>query len=358
MEEFLRDSPRESHDFQLHVQEYNSQDNTQYQDPFFDFDQASGGPDSYAGQYDAPTNTLDELILPNQLYQTISPQNQNVGMAMPAYLSPPAKGPAPVSQFGQFGGINQGMPITGIDSLNLISEDHLFSPLGSYLSPQAYLSPKMDNLDTLRLPTFALPIRMLTLVKQERLLLSPPPTLALLLLVPSQNDARLLTKEEKLKRRREFHNAVERRRRDLIKEKIKELGMIVPPLMLNPQLCAVQLLLNLADPEIIDLISQVKVKETKPNKATILNKLVDYIHHLQYVLDKQLRERQRLQQEIDALQQGNGGGNGVDTGLAGPTGAPPGPEGDLNSQFNPDDFFSDMVGSQFSDSTGELEKFF
>lgn len=74
-----------------------------------------------------------------------------------------------------------------------------------------------------------------------------------------------LTKEEKLRRRREFHNAVERRRRDLIKERIKELGMLVPQSMLF-------------DEEMTDN------KETKANKSVILNKTVEYITRLQKIL--------------------------------------------------------------------------
>lgn len=117
-----------------------------------------------------------------------------------------------------------------------------------------------------------------------------------------------LSKEEKLKRRREFHNAVERRRRDLIKERIKELGIIVPPSLLNPQLTAVQTLqqkssINTSD--LSDLISSIKVKETKPNKSTILNKSVDYINHLNYVLKQQEVARSQLTKQIQQLEKNN-----------------------------------------------------
>lgn len=60
-------------------------------------------------------------------------------------------------------------------------------------------------------------------------------------------------KLEKRRRRRESHNAVERRRRDLINEKIRELSQIVPDL----------------------------IRDDKLNKGVILTKSVDYILTLQ-----------------------------------------------------------------------------
>ncbi|KAI5955552.1 RTG3 [Candida theae] len=117
-----------------------------------------------------------------------------------------------------------------------------------------------------------------------------------------------LSKEEKLKRRREFHNAVERRRRDLIKERIRELGIIVPPSLLNPQLSAVSALQqksNINSSDLNDLISSIKVKETKPNKSTILGKSVEYINHLNYVLKQQEIARRQLTDEIQQLEQSN-----------------------------------------------------
>lgn len=39
---------------------------------------------------------------------------------------------------------------------------------------------------------------------------------------------------EKRRRRRESHNAVERRRRDNINEKISELATLIPEVMLDP----------------------------------------------------------------------------------------------------------------------------
>ncbi|CAK9436141.1 uncharacterized protein LODBEIA_P06990 [Lodderomyces beijingensis] len=157
-------------------------------------------------------------------------------------------------------------------------------------------------------------------VKQENWdALSPPPSQQSLLstsvpggskqsTMPASRESSLtvptkqLSKDEKLKRRREFHNAVERRRRDLIKERIKELGIIVPPSLLNPQLCAVQTLQrknNVDTNDLSDLIGSIKVKETKPNKSTILNKSVVYMNHLNYVLQQQEKTKNDLLRQIE-----------------------------------------------------------
>lgn len=117
-----------------------------------------------------------------------------------------------------------------------------------------------------------------------------------------QISAKQLNKEDKLKRRREFHNAVERRRRDLIKERIKELGLLVPPSLLTPQSYAVQHLQRnsqLNSKEINDLLASIRVKETKPNKNTILNKTVDYVHHLLYIIEQQEDCRKQLEANIE-----------------------------------------------------------
>jgi hypothetical protein len=84
---------------------------------------------------------------------------------------------------------------------------------------------------------------------------------------PVNSDAHLelsrhLDQLERRKKRRESHNAVERRRRDLINDKIKELASIVPD-------C---------------------VNEDRLNKGTILVKTVDYIRALQDA-NKELNDR-------------------------------------------------------------------
>lgn len=89
-----------------------------------------------------------------------------------------------------------------------------------------------------------------------------------------------LSKEEKLRRRREFHNQVERRRRDLIKEKIKELGVIVPPSLLHPD----------------------DGKEAKASKTVIINRTVQYVGHLHRVLSMQRQRREQLEARIAQLE--------------------------------------------------------
>lgn len=90
-----------------------------------------------------------------------------------------------------------------------------------------------------------------------------------------------LSTEERLKRKREFHNAVERRRRELIKQKIKELGAIVPPSLLNYDLNG---------------------KQVKPNKGIILHKTVEYLEYLLQVLEAQDRKKAQLLKKLRELQ--------------------------------------------------------
>ncbi|KAJ2741024.1 hypothetical protein GGI20_005466 [Coemansia sp. BCRC 34301] len=66
---------------------------------------------------------------------------------------------------------------------------------------------------------------------------------------------------EKRRRRRESHNAVERRRRDNINERIQDLLVLLPEIMIDPN--------------------------TKPNKGVILKKSVEYIRQLQSMIQTQ-----------------------------------------------------------------------
>ncbi|KAJ2008998.1 Cell morphogenesis protein PAG1 [Coemansia thaxteri] len=66
---------------------------------------------------------------------------------------------------------------------------------------------------------------------------------------------------EKRRRRRESHNAVERRRRDNINERIQELYTLLPDMMIDPN--------------------------TKLNKGVILKKSVEYIRQLQQMIQNQ-----------------------------------------------------------------------
>lgn len=269
--------------------------------------------------------------------------------------------------------------------------------VGSYLSPPTnsqFMSPShtnnYDSLDTLRSPSFNSASYLNSPPQYQNIripssnshstsipnnissnILSPPNTSHLGMSAPSSSEVlsnassgnvggssmstKQLSKEEKLKRRREFHNAVERRRRDLIKERIKDLGLLVPPSLLNPQLSAVQTLqksLHLNSREINDLLASLKVKETKPNKSTILNKSVDYIFHLKYVLEEQDRVQASLTKQIQALEAklSVSGGETYDfQDLGNLTLGPQSHDAlqnalGLDSVFNPDDFFADVGG--------------
>jgi predicted metal-dependent hydrolase len=81
---------------------------------------------------------------------------------------------------------------------------------------------------------------------------------------------------EKRRRRRESHNAVERRRRDNINERIQELSTLVPDCSTDPN--------------------------NKPNKGAVLRKSVDYIRQMQQMMQQQIRRNQELEAKIAQLQ--------------------------------------------------------
>lgn len=87
----------------------------------------------------------------------------------------------------------------------------------------------------------------------------------------------MLVSYEKRRRRRESHNAVERRRRDNINDRIQELFTLLPEVMLDPN--------------------------TKPNKGIILKKSVDYIRQLQQMLQNQGARIQELEANMSANSQ-------------------------------------------------------
>lgn len=358
----------------------------------------------------ATTSNLDEIISP--------PTNTSIGNGNNSFLNPHCF--SPPGHGSNFNSLNS---IAEDDNLSSSFNNNTFSPSmsrhgsvsvpnnytssynnvpdfqsGSYLSPQTnsqYVSPNYDSFDTLRspsnsylnsppqyqgIPSHNISTSIPTTIKTEysnSSLLSPPTTSSMSTSVPSGGNMRdavptkQLSKDEKLKRRREFHNAVERRRRDLIKERIKELGLIVPPSLLNPQLCAVQMLQrhsSLNSDEINNLISSIKVKETKPNKSTILNKSVDYINHLKYVLDQQDKTRDLLATKIEEIEQklnnvsfSNRGNEPYEEPSQFSTSQfTPQEYASSNtsnnpmneSNFNPDDFFLDMIGNTNSEFAG------
>ncbi|KAJ2851024.1 Cell morphogenesis protein PAG1 [Coemansia brasiliensis] len=88
------------------------------------------------------------------------------------------------------------------------------------------------------------------------------------------DDADVQKVMEKRRRRRESHNAVERRRRDNINDRIHELYELLPE-------------------SIIDL-------SVKPNKGVILKKSVEYIHQLNQIIHSQNLRIQELESGISS----------------------------------------------------------
>lgn len=89
---------------------------------------------------------------------------------------------------------------------------------------------------------------------------------------------------EKRRRRRESHNAVERRRRDNINEKITELSTLLPECLLDPSAKPDDIggdgLLSGMTQSAINAQEEADSKEPggpKANKGIILRKSVDYI---------------------------------------------------------------------------------
>ena len=286
---------------------------------------------NYINPQQPNTVNLDELISPGN-----NAGNGEISFLDSQYLSNPSKDSNMTRLSNNFspdysrqGSISA--PYQNANDFDLTS--------GSYLSPQQqFMSPGSSNfnnsLDTLtspnnhsylnsppqynhRIPNYRQNFTSSSIPNRTNNFLSPPQKSSLGTSAPGpgisgddtqsqhgiDNSSKQLSKEEKLKRRREFHNAVERRRRDLIKERIKDLGLLVPPSLLNPQLIAVQTFQKTAQlnsNEINELLSTIKVKETKPNKSTILNKSVDYVNHLQYVLQQQEKAMEELSNKIDA----------------------------------------------------------
>lgn len=303
---------------------------------------------SFNNAFSPSASRNDSVSIPFQNPNTIEDYNGGGDINAGSYLSPQFN-----SQYMS--------PSNNIDN----SIDTLKSPSfnsGSYLnSPPKYQNTRRDNSGAI---SNSIPSNI-----SKNKIVSPPPldnNLGTSLPGAMHNQppvsTKQLSKEEKLKRRREFHNAVERRRRDLIKERIKDLGFLVPPSLLNPQLCAVQNLQRnsqLNSREINDLLASIKVKETKPNKSTILNKSVDYIIHLKYVLEQQDKSQHDLTQQIEEIEARlNNGKPQGNIDMSNMTNqSQPSSDIKLESQdelFNPDDFFLDVAGN----SSNQTNQFF
>lgn len=113
----------------------------------------------------------------------------------------------------------------------------------------------------------------------------------------SLDDKQQLLLAERRRRRRESHNAVERRRRDNINDKIQELASLVPDSLLYSLDSVGSPNGGSGNPATANL-----TKDGKPNKGTILSRSVDYIRHLQAVIDDQNRRELEMQDLIQSLQ--------------------------------------------------------
>jgi hypothetical protein len=105
--------------------------------------------------------------------------------------------------------------------------------------------------------------------------------------------------KEKRQKRRESHNAVERRRRDNINEKIQELAAIIPDEFMTPPSAMLQ---GASSPLGASPATHHAPDGTiKHNKGIILRKSVDYIRSLQDVVKESQRRARRLEEEVKRL---------------------------------------------------------
>ena len=88
---------------------------------------------------------------------------------------------------------------------------------------------------------------------------------------------RLALANEKRRKRRESHNAVERRRRDNINEKIQELAMLLPDEWLSDGAKAGSIAGMLSGTVSGSIGGEEETKEVKANKGVILRNSVEYI---------------------------------------------------------------------------------
>jgi hypothetical protein len=142
--------------------------------------------------------------------------------------------------------------------------------------------------------------------------------------------------DDKRKKRRESHNAVERRRRDNINERITELANLIPEILLDPATAAAggsgdrdevsptgipgepNMLAGIATFSAAQLAQQ--QASNRPNKGVILTKSVEYIRYLQQLVRVQAERNRDLEQRISqyednsrassAVQQNRSAGSG------------------------------------------------
>ncbi|KAG9091654.1 hypothetical protein FRC06_000479 [Ceratobasidium sp. 370] len=126
----------------------------------------------------------------------------------------------------------------------------------------------------------------------------------------AQKQAQLLS--EKRRRRRESHNAVERRRRDNINEKISELSTLIPECLLTDGPTPTG-----GKDDVLGAVDEEGGKEgPKANKGMILRKSVDYIKYLQQLVRAQASRNRELESQLSQYR----GADGAPSDLAGSLG--------------------------------------
>lgn len=181
------------------------------------------------------------------------------------------------------------------------------SSYGSYINlpPAITLSQTTSQPNAVNFNLASINSTLATLQPASSLGVSAPSSTSNLLRLKSAGASKQLTQEERMRQKRQAHNDVERRRRELIKIKIAELGHLVPVSLLTPTQCAIEHFQkqgHLAPQDIMDLVASVKPKDVKPNKTMALQLSVQYIRHLELVLSRQQARSDEVEQQIAELE--------------------------------------------------------
>lgn len=124
--------------------------------------------------------------------------------------------------------------------------------------------------------------------------------------------------DDKRKKRRESHNAVERRRRDNINDRISDLAYLIPDILLDPSTLQARNQGEADDssnnglnsngiPQHSFTAAQLAQQQAsnRPNKGVILAKSVEYIRYLQQYIQLQADRTRELEAKIRFLEGGN-----------------------------------------------------
>jgi hypothetical protein len=176
----------------------------------------------------------------------------------------------------------------GIDPSMLLKEEfpmEITSPTQQYYSVSVPMNYPVQNSLGTSFNSYSQSPMTMAGIEEDRQSFLPTPQ--------NQNDLEAIN--EKRRKRRESHNAVERRRRDHINEKIQELSSLLPEFASDQQ--------------------------NKPNKGTILKRSVEYIRHMQMFAARQMDRTLELEQCLMRLVQERGISE-AELGLSTPLGTP------------------------------------